>query len=238
MTQYFVEFNNQTSKTWTMAVYQQLPDSVGLDSVSWKQTTVPPSGRSSVAWEVTYDVCLGDYEQNGGIGIYTSNQILPTTLGTAWKVGCQQLVPDPDTEVPANSIYISNDSNMLANPGIGMDGAAALYQRDVEGGARAQFEVTPVYYAGLFNRVILGEVIKLNVSVGPIHLTFPNGTNKATLTATTDNGVIKVDTEYSKRSTFSLDEVERAVQIQELRRLALPSPAHAELETTTSDNGA
>jgi len=36
-----ITFNNQTDRTWTMAVYQTLPNSKGLDSVSWKQVTGP-----------------------------------------------------------------------------------------------------------------------------------------------------------------------------------------------------
>jgi len=34
---YYVDFNNQTDRTWTMVVYQTLPDSVGLDSVGGKK---------------------------------------------------------------------------------------------------------------------------------------------------------------------------------------------------------
>lgn len=244
MTQYYVDFNNQLPTTWTMAVYQTLPDSVGLDSVSWKQTTVPMDGLSGVSWTIDYDVCLANYEQVGGIGVYAASQTVPAKLGTAWQVvwqdSVQQLVQTTNTNVPSDSIYISNVSDRLANLGIGMSGSASIFKRDVADGAGAQFDVTPTYYAGLFNQVVIGEVIKSNVVVGPFKLQFPNGMNKATLTATLSGSTINVEIEYSQQDSFSLDEVERTLRLQELHRFALPAPAPAfqELEAIGSNNGA
>lgn len=50
MPTYYVDFANQTDRTWTMSVYQTVPGSIGLKSVSWKQTTVPKQGESGVEW--------------------------------------------------------------------------------------------------------------------------------------------------------------------------------------------
>ncbi|HEX8153375.1 MAG TPA: hypothetical protein VF698_09635, partial [Thermoanaerobaculia bacterium] len=61
MRTYSLDFVNDTNDNWTMAVYQQLPDSVGLDSVSWLQTTAPAGGRSRVQFDLTNAVVLAEY---------------------------------------------------------------------------------------------------------------------------------------------------------------------------------
>ena len=86
MNSYYVDFNNDTPQTWTMAVYQTLPSSIGLESVSWKQTTVPQSGASGVAWDVLYNVAIANYQQIGGIGVYKASQTLKAELGSSWEL--------------------------------------------------------------------------------------------------------------------------------------------------------
>ena len=49
MATYSVNFINNTPSLWFMSVYQTLPNSIGLDSVSWQQTAVPTSGNSGVS---------------------------------------------------------------------------------------------------------------------------------------------------------------------------------------------
>lgn len=221
MATYFADFVNDTDRTWTMAVYQELPNSIGLDSVSWKQTTVPTSGESGVTWEVLYNVALADYVQTGGIGVYAASQILSAQLGSAWDIvfedNVQQLqlvgsAPEPD------QILINNVSGILANPGIGMSDAGSVYKRDVNSGASAQFEVTPTYWAGLFNNVELGEVISSNVIVGPVQLQYPSGNNRATLTASLDGDNIVLDVSYSSSTSLALSTAERRItSLQSMR---------------------
>ena len=156
---YFVTFINQTGeeRPWTMGVYQTLPNSVGLDSVSWKQTTVPRGGRSSVFWDITYDVALANYQQRGGKGIFESTQVLPTDLGKYWDIvfqdGVQQLIPGKPPEgmtIDPQQIVIKNKSNLPANPGIGVSGTGSVFKKNVLNTGNAQFKVTPTYWAGLF----------------------------------------------------------------------------------------
>ena len=52
MAAYTMDFNNNAGRTWTMAVYQTIPSSVGLDSVSWKQSAAPNGGQTP-AWSGT-----------------------------------------------------------------------------------------------------------------------------------------------------------------------------------------
>ncbi|WP_437923040.1 hypothetical protein WMF37_28900 [Sorangium sp. So ce291] len=205
MSNYYVDFNNNTLQTWTMGVYQVLPDSPGLDSVSWKQSTAPTQGSTGVSWSISYNAALADYQQAGGIGVYKASQVLAAELGTSWDIvfedNVQQLIKSGTTT--AGQILINNRSNRLANPGIGMDGQGSVYKNGVASGASGQFVVTPTYWAGLFNQVELGEVISSNVIVGPFEVTYPSGMNVATLDARMDGESIVVDISYSSRTMHS-----------------------------------
>ncbi len=221
--QYFCNFRNETTQTWAMAVYQTLPNSVGLDSVSWKQTTVPQSGYSGVSWEVDYNVAIADYQQTGGIGVYTASQTLDTLLGKEWncvyKDNVQQL-ESAGNAPQGNQILINNLSDRLANLGIGMSGQGSVYKQDVLSGATAQFTVTPTYWAGLFNQVVLGEVISSNVTVGPLELVFPGGLNAATLIATLDGSTINLKVEYGSQIVTDMETVKRRIRSYEELRAA------------------
>ncbi|WP_193102719.1 hypothetical protein [Burkholderia sp. Z1] len=220
MPSYYVDFNNGTQQTWTMAVYQTLPSSIGLESVSWKQTTVPQSGSSGVTWDIFYNVAIANYQQIGGIGVYKASQTLKAELGTAWDCvfqdNVQQLIPASGS-VPADSILINNKSASLANLGIGMSGQGSVYKKGVVSGAAAQFQVTPTYWVGLFNSLVLGEVISSNVVVGPLQLTYPSGLNLATVNATMDGSTIKLNITYGQQVAVENNVVERLIAAQPAR---------------------
>jgi hypothetical protein len=220
MSAYYIDFNNNTDMTWTMGVYQELPNSIGLESVSWKQTTVPTMGSSGVEWEVDYNVAIANYKQIGGIGVYKASQTLVTELGSVWecvfKDNVQQLVQSSGT-APADSIIIKNNSNQMGNLGIGMSGQGSVFKKNVVSGATAQFQVTPTYYAGLFNNLVLGEVISSNVSVGPQKIVFPDGMNCATVNATMSGNTIKMSVSYSQVSQVSREVLDRLLSIQQER---------------------
>jgi hypothetical protein len=220
MTSYYIDFNNDTDVTWTMGVYQDLPNSVGLESVSWKQTTVPTQGSSGVQWVVDYNVAIANYRQIGGIGVYKASQTLAAELGSVWdcvfKDNVQQLVRGSGS-APSGSIVINNISNQTGNLGIGMSGQGSVFKKNVVSGASAQFQVTPTYYAGLFNNLVLGEVISSNVAVGPQKIVFPDGMNCATLHATMSGSTIKVSVSYSQVSQVSREVLDRLLSIQQER---------------------
>lgn len=215
MADYFANLENNTDRTWTFCVYQTIPTSVGLDSVAWKQTTVPQSGFSGVTWEVFYNVALANYKQDGGRGVYTASQTLNTQLGTAWDTiwqdNVQQLVPSGSAPQP-DMIVINNISGRSANQGIGMSGQGAIYQNDVLSGSTSQFKVTPTYWGGLFNNLVRGEVISHNVVVGPVKLQYPSGMNNATITANLDGERIVLSTSYSSAMVMSLEHVDARVK--------------------------
>lgn len=177
MTTYQVNFANETPDTWTLCVYQTMPDSVGLDSLSWKQTTVPTSGDSGVEWNIQYLACLANYKQIGGKGVYKASQKLNTELGIQWvcdyKDNVQQLSQSGTTT--AGQLLITNKSLELANLGIGVDGDIALVKKNVYSGNNAQFVVKPKYYVALFSKLTQGEVISGNEIHGPLEIVFSGG---------------------------------------------------------------
>lgn len=174
---YSIDFSNQTGDTWTLCVYQELPGSPGLDSVSWKQTTVPTSGHSGVQWSVQYLACLANYKQIGGKGVYNASQKLGTLLGKKWKCeyndAVQQLSADGDTT--DGQLLITNLSGDLANLAIGVDGDIALVKSDVYSGNNAQFVVKPKYYVALYSNLTQGEIISGNQIHGPLEVIFDGG---------------------------------------------------------------
>ena len=149
-------------------------------------------------------MAIAGYQQSGGIGVYKASQTPPASLGTQWQAvtqdGVQQLVyvgPNSDPD----QITILNNSGNPANLGIGMSGAASVFQNGVLDGESAQFTVKPLYFAGLFENVELGEVIDSNVSVGPFPILFDGGNNSATLTASVVGGSLVTTLTYSQLST-------------------------------------
>lgn len=222
MATYIMDFNNNAGRTWTMAVYQTIPTSVGLDSVSWKQSTAPDGGSTGVEWNLSYTVNLANYRQKDGKGVYRASQTLGADLGTAWEIqfkdNVQQLIRKGTTA--PGQISILNSSNDLANPGIGMSGAPSIYQHDVNGGATALFTVKPTYWVALFNSVTLGQVISTDVSVGPLMITFPSGQTSATLDAELDGKNIVLTISYGPGGATSFfamdsDQVQARIDAQE-----------------------
>lgn len=203
MEAYYVNFENDSDRTWTMAIYQKFPDSPGLDTVAWKLTSVPQQGFSGVTWNVSYNAALAAYHQIKPLGVYTASQALEARLGTEWDIvfdeGVQQL--NYVGTLPENlgdHILINNRSGLTANPGVGMAGVGSAFKRDVLDNASAQFKVTPVYYAALFRDVQLGEVISSNIEVGPVKLTFNAGANVANIRATREGDSLILTSSYSR----------------------------------------
>ncbi len=203
MEKFYVNFENKSDRTWSMAVYQTLPNSVGLDSVAWKMSTVPTGGSSGVEWALNYNVALADYQQDTPLGVYKASQTLSADLGYEWDIvyidGCQQLVMVKALSSDLQDhIVINNKSGLEANPGIGMSGQGSVFKRNVLSNASAQFKVTPTYWIGLFRDVKLGEVISSNVEYGPFKIKFSGGVNCATITAERDADSIESNIVYTR----------------------------------------
>lgn len=189
---YNIDFVNDTPNTWTFSVYQTLPASPGLKSVSWKQTTVPKGGESGVEWTINYLVAVLNYKQTGGKGVYKASQKLATELGQAWDAvfedGAQQLAEAGKAD--KGQVIINNKSGELADLGIGVDGDVALVQPAVYSTASALFEVEPTYWVAIYKDIVKGEVISGAQVAGPLQVKFLNGATSLTYRAWVEGGVL------------------------------------------------
>ncbi|CCE10147.1 hypothetical protein BRAS3843_40005 [Bradyrhizobium sp. STM 3843] len=214
-TTYSVDFENRTPDTWTMSIYQTLPTSPGLKSLSWKQTTVPKNGESGVEWSISYLVGIANYKQIGGKGVYKASQKLGTQLGQKWACrfqdGAQQLFEDGSAN--PGQVLIQNKSGDLANLGIGMDGDLALVQSNVYSGNSAQFEVAPVYWVALYKDVVQGEVISGNQVHGPLQVVFPGGVTHLTYEAYIDGNEFVFGLKGGPAVRAPLDQVEMRLRM-------------------------
>ncbi|MGB0524320.1 MAG: hypothetical protein ACPGJS_15225 [Flammeovirgaceae bacterium] len=178
MSRYTIEFTNKTTSTWTFCVYQKYPNSPGIKSVAWKQTTIPTQGQSGVEWNTQYQACIVDYKQVGGKGVYKASQTLNANLGQRWKCvfqdKVQQLLKDGKAD-DGGQLVIANQSNRKANLGIGMDGDVAAIKEDVYSANSAQFDATPKYYVAVYKDLEHGEIITSNQIHEPIEVAFEGG---------------------------------------------------------------
>jgi hypothetical protein len=129
-----------------------------------------------------------------------------------WKDGVQQLEKAAGSAPQPDQILIHNESNRVANPGIGMAGQGSVYKRTVFSGSSAQFQVTPTYWFGLFINVEVGEVISHNVIIGPLQLVYPSGLNAATVTATLDGDTIHLSVVYGSQMYAAVENVEKRIE--------------------------
>jgi hypothetical protein len=231
MADYSVKFVNDptTKQTWTMAIYQTIPNMGVFDNVSWKQASAPPSGSKSVGWALTYNAALADFFSEGDSGVYESSQVLASNLGQKWLVtntdGTQQLAQSSDA-VPDGYIYIANTSGLKANVGIGMSGVGSVYQKGVLSGSTAQFKVTPRYWASIFNKVVAGEVISTAISAtDPVEIVFAGGITAITLTAWVEGQTLH----FGDRSLTTSSVVQTPMALVNMRSAA-NREAHAALE--------
>lgn len=204
-----ITFDNQTDRVWTMVVYQTLPRSTDLDSVSWQQVTVANSGGGTVSWTNTLNAVIAGYTATGGTQLYKASQLLDATSGSAWKIvfesGIQQLQPDGRAPL-ATQIQIANVSGRLANPGLGMAGKGAVYQQGLPSGLKVLFETSPLFWVALFESIQPGEVITrgsdrkmsfLTTMAGPWALKYPPGQNSATLKAWIEGSSFQASLDYT-----------------------------------------
>ncbi|WP_452601037.1 hypothetical protein [Pontimicrobium sp. MEBiC06410] len=170
-----IQFNNKTKDAWTFCIYQQLPNTIDLDSVSWKQERTAPSGEALIKWDVTYLVGLAKYNKEKNV--YTPTQKKETNLGKEWicenKDAVLQLIAGGETN--ASNILIRNRSGEIANLATGMDNSITVVKREVYSGLNIPFTIAPKYYVALFTNLVEGEVIFDNQICGPLEVVFANG---------------------------------------------------------------
>lgn len=203
-------FQNDTDRTWTMCVYQQNPQSRKLDTVAWLVATAAPGQRSSVTWtESVYGVVLGEFGRTAKRQLYVPLDSRDTERGACWKIvsehGRQRLEPAGPSPL-RDQIVFTNESGYAANPGITVSGSAVAFKRDLPSGAAAQFIIRPIYYAGLFASIRVGEVVGRAV-IGPLALQPARGVSDATLIARVEGRNMWLELRPGKMELVSLAEI-------------------------------
>ncbi len=185
MTTYSARFENHTDQSWTLAIYHTFPHSLGKSNVSWKQVAVSGGESGEVRWDLTYSVVLADYLTERDRAFYRSFEVRPADPGTAWSILLederQRLMPAKNSPA-AEKIVFENWSDHIAYPGIGIDGVGSIYTKPLYSGTRAQFDTQLVFWAGLFDHVAAGEIIR-QPNAPPKKLVYPKGSHQATVRA-------------------------------------------------------
>lgn len=191
-----VDSSNKTQQAWTFAIYLTLPGQE-LDSVSWKQMAVAPSGTGATqSWDSDNLVVA--------FGTHAGNPITYQTLlsksadsGSAWKIepsgDTWQLEAAGSAQQPSQvQILYVNDTVNNVSPGLGVDGTGALFFREMPSGVSAVFDVDAMtYWVEAFDTMVPGQVITApgpdkttpsigtTLLIGPALLDFTQGTAAA-----------------------------------------------------------
>jgi hypothetical protein len=170
MQRYYVDFNNMTDNTWTMAVYQTIPNANGPDGGECERTQVPPFSTDGLAWEKDFIAPPNSVQNAPG-------QAMENALEHEWNIvyrdGVQQLrsgppsPPDMENKVPNNT---SEDS-----------------------------EETTTCWVCLFRNVQADKSLGGDMDIGPIELRFPRGSNAAVIALSGEGESITHGTTYTSR---------------------------------------
>jgi hypothetical protein len=182
-------FVNASPRGWTLAVYQQLPGSIGLRGVVWGQASAPAGLSARLTWEPAFESWLGGVREAGRERWRGGSGGRLLRAGSAWKVvaGEEGRRLEPAGAAPRDDhVVIHNVSGGLAHPTLRLPGARPVGPRDVPSGAAAQFHVAPHFWAALVADVVHGEVVESNVVVGPVRVEFPPGCRRVSFIAAVD----------------------------------------------------
>ncbi len=204
MTDYTVNFYNQTDSTWTLAIYLTVPG-IGLDSVCWKRIPAAPGGQGLVTWDPQKLSAVIGGRPSSDTLVYTTLQAKSAEPGSKWKIvnpsGAQELEADGNANLP-NQIQILNDSLQEASPGLGMAEVGAIYRPDLLSGLNQTFDAQPNYWAMAFDSVQEGQLITTSSALGAMsimtnstELDFSQGSN-AGVTIQVDGSTVKVTVSY------------------------------------------
>lgn len=105
-----------------------------------------------------------------------------------------QVIRPIGNDGPDGSISIANNSNELANVGIGMNGTLAAVSPNVPGNFHKVYTITPTYYVAAYTNLEIGQVIQGVSTIGdPQKLVFPSGKTNANVFLKQDGATIYLD---------------------------------------------
>lgn len=195
MTNYALQFFNQTDDEYTIALFAELdnPDQVAVAAVCRR---VPRNGAAGLQWTMQWNVGIAQCED----GKLYSSATSPTEPGRGWDVifedAVQRLVPASHHPGP-DQIAINNQSGHLVNAGVGMTSGALAYVTNLLSGTSAHFYVPIRIALALFTDIEQGEVVTpLKMVAGPLRVEFPDGVTSGTVIASMSGDDIDLELTY------------------------------------------
>ena len=193
--QYEIQFKNSTNSAYHFGVYQDYPQSPGLQSLVWQERGLGPNSVNKVTWKMQYGVAIAAWDENEKA--YSGLQIVNASLGSAYQVtllegSIPSIDPTPlETEglsrLSADQIKLHNNTNKTFDLGFSVDGSLITATRST-GNQWANFIAHPVYYVALYKSVKLGNLVDSDLQVGPVRIEFTDGNQRALVECYTENG--------------------------------------------------
>ena len=199
---YTITFNNKTTKTWHIGVYQKHPDFPGK-SIVWKKKRVARHTEGvKLYFTLKYGVLVagrdgGTEKEDAELG--KAYQVKAVEDDWAFDPKAIQDIPNADMIYVYNKIDLPQHSflrgtygppKVLEEEGADEGGAdeggmypikigftidgdqIAPMKKDVVKGTKAIFQVHPTYFLALYDSVTIGQMIDSGVSGDPIEVRF------------------------------------------------------------------
>ena len=187
-------FVNSTDKTCFYGVYQEFPESPGLQSVAWQVRAVPPKVTSAIDWTIQYGVAVANWDANDKS--YTSQQIVNAKLGFTYKVSLMEgaipvIDPVPTGPTTDGLIQFENNTNKTLDLGFTLDGRLIAVQNVFGGELIICMVQHPSYYVACFRDIIKeGQFVdsRSGVQIGPVKVAYGNGYDKCEVEAAVSGG--------------------------------------------------
>ena len=191
MTTYYMKFINSTKDWWHFGVYQTFTDSLGLDSVIWRDEGLPNDAHVVIQWEMNYGVALTEFGGNR----YSTIQVVDASLGDTYQV----ISRDDITGISSDPLHTGGSHDIIGlknntypaesvDIGFALSGAVIGAQRNVGGQQQIYYQVNPKYHVALFHDSHVGDLVYPGITTAPIEVEYKNGYTFATVTAYNDAG--------------------------------------------------
>ena len=192
-TNYTVRFKNSTPNAYHFAVYQQHPESPGLDSIAWQVRGLPPNGINRADWSLDFQVAIANWDENAGQ--YTGRQLVQANLGEVYSaVIVQGDIPDiqktPTGTTSPGLIKLQNNTNpaKAVTMGFAVSNTLIAAEKSVSAGATTNFKVHPEYYIACYRNIKEGQLVDEGIQVGPVKLVFADQNTDYTVEAAMEAG--------------------------------------------------
>lgn len=194
---YTLNFDNQSTNTWSLLCFQQQPTGLPMDyfSLAWFSKMAVPNSKVTCRWQIDYSFI---WQQTGllrpGVKFTASQNVASDGLtkmnqidfglhqGQAYGFTNQQ-------DGPAGALTINQAStipNKQASVGIGMSGGGTFVVQ-AQPNIKASFVPTPTYYIAFAQSVQEGEVLNISQLTAVQEIKFPVNEYEVTATLTAGN---------------------------------------------------